>query len=195
MGMTAESLPVLDRVASAIVDAAAAELRERGELTNMASVAARAGVSRATIYNHFANRDELFEAILLTAIGAVEAHIREAELDSVPVPEAVARLSRALVTCGTRYAVTTTKPHDAAHEETMQRIGEPVDQLLSRGLADGTFDAELSVEHLRGTYWGLISGALRLTGSGEAGIETAAAVTTKVFLYGVAQRAPAPDAR
>jgi AcrR family transcriptional regulator len=176
--------PTPDRVRRAIIDAALVELREHGEITNMAAVATRAGVSRATVYNHCASREELLRAMTLAAIDAVEAQLRGADLDRVDVPEAIARLSRALVTCGTEYAVTMTRPQDTEHEETVARVWAPVAAVLARGLADGTLDPRFSAEQLASAYWGLISGSLRLTAEGEAGVETAAALATSVFLGG-----------
>ncbi|TYT26152.1 TetR/AcrR family transcriptional regulator [Luteimonas viscosa] len=50
-----------DRKRAAIVDAAVAEFRAAGfEATSMDRVAARAGVSKRTVYNHFASKDALF---------------------------------------------------------------------------------------------------------------------------------------
>jgi TetR/AcrR family transcriptional regulator of autoinduction and epiphytic fitness len=50
---------------AAIIDAAAHEFREGGfAATSMDRIAERAGVSKRTVYNHFANKDALFEAIL-----------------------------------------------------------------------------------------------------------------------------------
>lgn len=50
---------------AAIIDAAAHEFREGGfAATSMDRIADRAGVSKRTVYNHFANKDALFEAIL-----------------------------------------------------------------------------------------------------------------------------------
>ncbi|AVS72753.1 TetR/AcrR family transcriptional regulator [Paracidovorax cattleyae] len=54
-----------DRKREAIVQAAIAEFRESGfSGTSMDRVAAAAGVSKRTVYNHFPSKDELFSAIL-----------------------------------------------------------------------------------------------------------------------------------
>ena len=54
-----------DRKRDAIVQAAIAEFRANGfEATSVDKVAARAEVSKRTLYNHFASKDELFAAIL-----------------------------------------------------------------------------------------------------------------------------------
>ncbi|CCG38455.1 TetR/AcrR family transcriptional regulator [Xanthomonas citri pv. mangiferaeindicae] len=67
---TAPSLPatpqrLTDRKRNAIVEAAIAEFRQHGfEATSMDRVAATAGVSKRTVYNHFPSKDALFGEIL-----------------------------------------------------------------------------------------------------------------------------------
>jgi len=54
-----------DRKREAIVQAAIAEFRANGfDATSVDKVAARAEVSKRTLYNHFASKDELFSEIL-----------------------------------------------------------------------------------------------------------------------------------
>ena len=54
-----------DRKREAIVDAAIAEFRANGfDATSVDKVAARAEVSKRTLYNHFPSKDELFAEIL-----------------------------------------------------------------------------------------------------------------------------------
>lgn len=54
-----------DRKRDAIIQAAIAEFRAHGfEATSVDKVAARAEVSKRTLYNHFASKDELFASIL-----------------------------------------------------------------------------------------------------------------------------------
>jgi TetR/AcrR family transcriptional regulator of autoinduction and epiphytic fitness len=58
-------LKLTDRKRQAIVDAAIAEFRSTGfESTSMDRIAATAGVSKRTVYNHFPSKDELFAQIL-----------------------------------------------------------------------------------------------------------------------------------
>lgn len=58
-------LKLTDRKRQAIVDAAIAEFRSSGfEATSMDKIAATAGVSKRTVYNHFPSKDELFAQIL-----------------------------------------------------------------------------------------------------------------------------------
>lgn len=54
-----------DRKHAAILEAAVAEFRASGyEATSMDRIAARAGVSKRTVYNHFPSKEELFTRIL-----------------------------------------------------------------------------------------------------------------------------------
>lgn len=55
-----------DRKRSAILAAAAVEFRAHGfEMTSMDKIAANAGVSKRTVYNHFPSKDELFAETLI----------------------------------------------------------------------------------------------------------------------------------
>jgi TetR/AcrR family transcriptional regulator, regulator of autoinduction and epiphytic fitness len=59
------SVRLTDRKRDAIVQAAIVEFRANGfEATSVDKVAARAEVSKRTLYNHFPSKDELFAAIL-----------------------------------------------------------------------------------------------------------------------------------
>ncbi len=61
-----------DRKRLAIIDAAITEFRANGfEATSMDKIAATAGVSKRTVYNHFPGKDELFSEIMLQLWGAI----------------------------------------------------------------------------------------------------------------------------
>jgi TetR/AcrR family transcriptional regulator of autoinduction and epiphytic fitness len=69
-------IKLTDRKRQAIVEAAIAEFRTSGfESTSMDKIAATAGVSKRTVYNHFPSKDELFAQILhelWSSIGAMQ---------------------------------------------------------------------------------------------------------------------------
>src|SRR6266540_1576647 len=71
----ASGVPRFDRTAAAILDAAAHALSEHGSSTNMADVAAAAGVSRATLYRYYPDREallDLFGGVLVAALKLTE---------------------------------------------------------------------------------------------------------------------------
>ena len=57
-----------ERVAAAIVEAAATVLAEHGDSASMSDVAGAAGVARATLYRYFPNREALLEALGSVAV-------------------------------------------------------------------------------------------------------------------------------
>jgi TetR/AcrR family transcriptional regulator of autoinduction and epiphytic fitness len=67
-----------DRKREAIIQAAIAEFRANGfEVTSMDKIAATAGVSKRTVYNHFPSKEELFAEILNQLWARISAEMRE----------------------------------------------------------------------------------------------------------------------
>lgn len=65
MAAAEEPRTLSERKREAILDAAIAQFREHGfQRASMDAIAAAAGVSKRTVYNHFPSKDELFAAIL-----------------------------------------------------------------------------------------------------------------------------------
>ena len=81
------------RVSSAILEAAATVLAERGEQASMADVAAAAGMARATVYRYFPNREALFEALGRLAVDGV----READQSAARVSDLFRAFHRRLL--------------------------------------------------------------------------------------------------
>ena len=69
-----------------------------------------------------------------------------------------------------------------------QQIGRIIHALLQRGLDDGTFRADLTVEELGFLLGQLLQAAARMTAEHVAGVEKAAALITSVFLHGTERR-------
>lgn len=64
--MTPPAPRLTDLKREAITEAAIDEFRDNGfEVTSMDRIAARAGVSKRTVYNHFPSKEELFREIML----------------------------------------------------------------------------------------------------------------------------------
>ena len=191
----ARSAAIQDRVAEAILDVAANLLAGGGEPPSMADIAAAAGVGRATLYRHFATREQLLRALSTTARDATAARLAEADLDAVPVPEAIARVARVVAAGGSKYAALIRRfgTLDAAGDAE-QQIDTMLRALLQRGLDDGTFRGDLTVAELLFLLGSLLQAAARMTAEHAAGVEKAAALITSVFLHGTERRQDATTA-
>ena len=82
-----------DRKRDAIVQAAIVEFRANGfEATSVDKVAARAEVSKRTLYNHFPSKDELFAAILHILWESSASELQRAYEPARPVREQLLEL-------------------------------------------------------------------------------------------------------
>src|SRR3984885_13454400 len=189
----ARSAAIQDRVAEAILDVAANLLASGGEPPSMADIAAAAGVGRATLYRHFPTREQLLQALNTSARDATAARLAEADLDAVPVPEAIARGARGVAAGGSKYAPLISRfgALDSAGDAERQ-IDALLRALLQRGLDDGTFRGDLSVTELLFVLGQRPQAAARMTAEHPAGVENAAALVTSVFLHGTERRQDRP---
>ncbi len=172
-----------DRARTAILDAAATILAERGEAANLGDVAQAAGVARSTLYRYFPNRDALVTALAETGAREVESRLREVADDSTPVPEALARLTRALLAVGTKYvalAALRPKPDDSVDGELTSHIV----QLFRRGIDDGTLRNNLDPEALARIYGDLVNGAIVRAARNSTSVEKMSDVIVNVLLDG-----------
>ncbi len=190
----ARSTAIHDRVAEVILDAAADLLARGGEPPTMSEVAAAAGVARATLYRHFPTREQLLQALSASARDATATRLAAADLDAVPVAEAIARIARVVAAGGSKYAALISRFGVSDYGgDAEQQIGAMIQGLLQRGLDDGTFRGDLSLEELRFLLGQLLEAAARMTAEHVAGVEKAAALITSVFLHGTQNRTePAP---
>ena len=81
---------VAQRNVEAILDAAEALLEEAAQ-TSFAAIATRAGVSRPTVYAHYANRDLLLEAVVERSVARASAAFDDATAGAPSATEALQR--------------------------------------------------------------------------------------------------------
>ncbi len=189
----ARSTVIQDRVAGAILDVAADLRARRGEPPSMAEVAAAAGVARATLYRYFPTRERLLEELTTYALDATITRLAQADLDTVPVPEGIARLVRLVAAAGSKYAAVIGPMRTSPASPEEQQIGTMIAALLRRGIDDGTFRGDLTADELGFVLGQLLQAAARMAAEHQAGVEKAAALITSVFLHGTQNRTePAP---
>ncbi|MFI6815862.1 TetR/AcrR family transcriptional regulator [Nonomuraea sp. NPDC050328] len=173
----------MSRTREAILRAAAAALRTH-ERAGMADIAAAAGVGRATLYRHFANREEL---LLELGRFAAEESVRvldAANIDAVPVAEGLARMTRALLTVGREFWVVST--HRARLWPEEEEVGERLRALAGRGQADGVLRTDLPDDQLAALHGSLVLGALSVAPLAQLGVEDATDAIVRLFLEGAA---------
>jgi AcrR family transcriptional regulator len=168
------------------LDAAAHVYYEEGAGANLASVASAAGVSRATLYRYYANRDALLEALAADGLADAARRLADAGLEHASVEEAIGRILRALVAVGDRYAVLLS---DHATLKTVnEQLSAPLLDVLKRGIQTGVLRADLPVEILYKFLASTALTAIQLTQYHNLGSEEASAAATTMFLNGTRPR-------
>jgi TetR/AcrR family transcriptional regulator, mexCD-oprJ operon repressor len=186
------------RNVAAILDAAG-DLLERRARTSVAAVAARAGVSRVTVYAHFASWEAILEAVVERALTRTMAVIEEARPEAGPPLEALDRVvavgwrelarnaALAQAAAGQLSSDTITRTHQAA----LGRLAG----LIERGRADGSFRTDLPAGWLAAAALALLHACGGEVRAGRLGADQAPrviAVTIRELLAGPATGQPPP---
>jgi TetR/AcrR family transcriptional regulator, mexCD-oprJ operon repressor len=193
-GSATRNVALRDQIATSVLEAAAAVLAQRGETTSMGEIARAAGVGRATLYRYFPSREALMDALAQAAVEELTVRITAADLDTVPVAEGIARLTRAFLSTGSKYVAfmrSGRKPNTDPGEAD-RLLAEPLRVLFQRGIEDGTLRTDLTPEVLQALYGGLIEAAIPLATKEALGVERASAATTALFLHGAAKAGSGP---
>ena len=176
------------RVAGAIVDAAARVLADRGEQASMTDVAAAAGVARATVYRYFPTRDALLAEVARRAVDEAGERLAASRIAEVPAEDGVARAVRALTEVGDGFVVLAREHVRPDREQFQRAVSAPLRSLFERGQTEKTIRADVPTSLLAEGLLGLAASALAaMPGLGR---EDAIAATTRLFLDGARLRAP-----
>ena len=168
-----------------IIDAAARLLATR-QSAGVAEIAAAAGVSRASIYRHFPTRDTLLRALADSTSAEAERRLADANLQTVPVEEGIARAARALVALGDRYLAAMQDPTSLGTHN--RAIREPLTALLRRGQTDGPLRANVPLDCLVESLHALVGACLRSGHRLGQGTEDISAMIVRLFLDGATER-------
>jgi AcrR family transcriptional regulator len=178
-----------DRVAEAILDAAADVIAEQGANASMSDIAVAAGVGRTTLYRYFPSRETLLDALTQAAFTELIGKLEQAGLDATSVPEGIARVTRIVFGLAAKYQVLRRaigKP--SVSVDALSRLVDLLAALFERGAADGTWRTDLSARTLLGIYGATLEGTLDQGLHTRLGPEPAAAAVTAVFLQGAGAR-------
>ena len=166
-----------DRKREAIIQAAIAEFRANGfEITSMDKIAATAGVSKRTVYNHFPSKEELFAEILNQLWARITAEQAVAYRADQPLREQLQQMLLAKLQMMAddnflglaRVAIAATIHSPERAQDMVARMGEREEGLtvwIRAALADGRLkavDAEFAAQQVQGLlksfgFWPQIS--------------------------------------
>jgi AcrR family transcriptional regulator len=142
---------IAERNVDAILDAAE-ELLARRAHTTMSAVAKQAGVSRVTLYAHFATWQAVLEAAVTRAVDRTMAALRAAEPDVGPADAAVDRMVDAawqhLARFGAMAQAVAEQMSPEAVARTHQAAHRSLGALVERGQREGCFRTDLSANWL-----------------------------------------------
>lgn len=157
------------RNAGRILDATA-ELLAIDPTASLEQVAARAGVSRATVYHHFPSRDALLDTLTERSVREVAAAVKAARPNEDGAAEAMERVLRAAWEVIGRYrGLVIVNPQRLERGELRARLEpalRPIRAVIRRGQRGNEFDPELPVEWLIGILTDIIHLASRHVSAG-----------------------------
>jgi TetR/AcrR family transcriptional regulator, mexCD-oprJ operon repressor len=172
-----------ERNVQAILDAAEALLHD-GQAPSIAAVAARARVSRVTVYAHFSTREAILEAVIERTVARAIVAFDEAASGAASATEALERairaswfeLSRNAAIAEAAAALLSPdairKTHESAHSHTRR--------LFEAGMASGEFRTDVPSDWLVSVYYALLHSAAEDVRAGRLDDATAlhALITT-----------------
>jgi AcrR family transcriptional regulator len=153
---------VAERNLEAILDAAETLLEDAAP-TSIAAVAARAGVSRVTVYAHYATREVLLEAVVERSVARAAAAFDDATAEAATATEA---LERAVASSWRKLSRHTAIAEAAAAQlsaDALRRTHEAglahVRRMVDRGRKAGEFRTDVPASWLVSVFHALLHAA------------------------------------
>jgi TetR/AcrR family transcriptional regulator, mexCD-oprJ operon repressor len=172
-----------DRNREAIFEAALGVLGAQPD-AGIAEVAAAAGVGRATVYRHFASREELIEALRMQASEEARRRFEAARVDEGDPVEALERMVAAMLALGDRYRVIF--PQDRQpNPRRMEVLLKPLTRLIERAQAEGAIDPDLPPAWVIATLRALLRAAVGEIDARRLARDAAAARVVRTLVHGV----------
>jgi TetR/AcrR family transcriptional regulator, mexCD-oprJ operon repressor len=171
-----------ERVAAAILEAAARVLRVRGEQASMTDVAAAAGVARATVYRYFPNRQSLLDELARSAVRSAGDRLASARIDEIPVADGITRAVRALVDVGDLFVVLARERLRPDGEQFERHVVGPLRALVERGQSSGEIRADVPSAWLAAALIGVVVNVV--SSPVQHGREDTVAAITSVYIDG-----------
>jgi TetR/AcrR family transcriptional regulator, mexCD-oprJ operon repressor len=175
-----------ERVAAAIVEAAARVLAVGGEQASMNDVAAAAGVARATLYRYFPSRQALLDELTRVAADEAGARLASARVEEVAAEEGIKRAVRALIEAGDPFTVVARERVRPDPEQFEQRVLEPLRRLFEHAQGAGEIREDIPTTWLTDALVGLVVSVL--SSRPLLGREDTIAVVSALFLDGARAR-------
>jgi TetR/AcrR family transcriptional regulator, mexCD-oprJ operon repressor len=156
---------------------------------SMSDVAIASGVGRATLYRHFASRDELLGAIRLQALRECRTALGEVLPADGPLEDGLGRVVSALLGVLDRYRVlASTAPADRSDPDQrrlVEQVEGPIVALLRRGEEAGELAPDVAPETVVVMLGGLLHAVRRAISDGVLPADEAGALVTRTLLRGV----------
>jgi TetR/AcrR family transcriptional regulator, mexCD-oprJ operon repressor len=133
-----------ERVAGAILEAAARVVSRADAPASMADVAHEAGVARATLYRYYPSRGDLLAELARQTTRDAGARLSASRIDEVAPAEGIRRSVRALVEVGDGFVAVARERVKPDAEEEERLVVAPIRQVIERGQAAGDIRRDVS---------------------------------------------------
>lgn len=171
---------------AALLDTATVLLAENPG-ASFIEVAEAAGVGRATLYRHFASREELLRELCLEAIEATDQAVAPLVEQATSATDLLRRIIVALLPLSDRYHFLTRYPdlEDAGINARLQRQTEQTIALIQQAQHDGEVADDLSPAWIALVFDSLLYAAGQSIAEGKLEIEAAAELVFRTLMQGV----------